>query len=100
MCTPSLGRDAIAADIVLDRNIYSIPVLVDAGPEVAFETDAFDDVVETRALPEEYPRRLPRLGQYFRRSDLDVDVEDVFIGEMKALGDVHVTVIGHAGGFT
>jgi len=39
---PSFRGNAVAADIVLDRDEDRVAVLVGARREIAFETDAFD----------------------------------------------------------
>src|SRR3981081_1888032 len=99
MTAPSFGRSPVAADVVLDRNIDRVALLVGAFLEIALEADAFDDVELARALPEINARRLPRRGKNLGRGDLEVDVQQVLGREVEALLDAHVAVVRNAGGF-
>src|SRR5207302_2698666 len=92
---PSFRRNAVAADIVLDRDEDRIAVVVGARREVAFEADAFDYVELPRPLPEIDSCRLPGLGEDLGRGDLELDMQDVLGGEIDALRDAHVAVVRH-----
>src|SRR5262245_9554509 len=89
-------RDEIAPLRLFDRDKGVVAVLVFCFPIVALLTYALDDIELTRALTEEDPRGPPGLGEDLRRSNIEIDVEDVLVGEIDAFNDVHIAIVRHA----
>src|SRR5215467_3628205 len=96
LSTLRIGCIEVASDLVRQRDKDRVAVRVGLFTEALLKAYALDDVEFPRPLAEKDPRRLPWLGEHMRRDDLEIIVQDVRRGQMNALDDVHVAVIGNA----